>query len=187
MEKLSGLFRELLKCDSSIFYFFKREFSFSVHGLQAISVAKEYYRSLSVLKTAEDGLEYLTISSALFSKLACRLLNSNVNIQVFSFNAQKWELTHWGSPGDVSGLQGVVLKDDLDSLLNTAVSATLILSENNSLHFGLAISSEFDSTVTVFDSISANKDFDRFILSLFILHLFLQQIQVATFFKSLLA
>lgn len=155
MEEQQSRFASVYRaiCDSSdenTLNFFKRDFSYCAHGDHATKLALQVYRTLSVVRV-ESGLEIISLSRKMFSKIAAEILNRNHNIQIWQKNlTQTWEMTHHASPGNIRGLEselGVLSGSDAGA---PAVLASLHAGKQHR-RFGMAICLTSYNIITILD------------------------------------
>jgi DNA mismatch repair ATPase MutS len=90
---------------NSKFLFFKKEGYYSCHGYQASKIAVEFYRTESVLRRENGGLETLHLSKTLFSKIISKLLIANYSVSIWSKEGSTWKECCKASPGNIRELE----------------------------------------------------------------------------------
>ena len=69
---------------TNINLFVRGDGCFTIHGKQAENIARKFYRTTSVLKKEEGGIETLTVYRKQLSQISSNLLCNNQKLQVSS-------------------------------------------------------------------------------------------------------
>jgi hypothetical protein len=111
--------------DLNVCHFFKREYSYAVYGSQAVSIAREFYRSRDVLKN-ENGLECITISRRFFSSIVLSLLENNKSIHVWTKRqGGDWVVQCQASPGYTQEIEKEITSEESKLLKDASVLAAI--------------------------------------------------------------
>ncbi len=68
--------------EQPIYHFFRREYSFSCYGWQAVSIAEEYYKTKQVLRS-EYGLDCVDISRKFMRSIASSLIDKHCKLVIW--------------------------------------------------------------------------------------------------------
>lgn len=184
----SQFYRGLLsEHGSNVYHFFKQDFSYSVHGAQAVLLAQQYYHSPEVLKY-EQGLEFITISRKFFSAMVVDMLANNKCVMLWAKNqdskARNWVLQAEASPGytkdiecEVNSEEAVILKDGAIlagvSVFSNCEHSQSASYQGEAVNIGLAIASFGSHKLTMME-FQDDLTFSRLNEPLFILQALIQ-------------
>ena len=150
---LSSLVKSLLQKEKSLadqevetIHFFRREYSYTCYGFQAIALAEEYYHTSRVLRI-DQGMECLDVSRKLLAKIGGSLLGRHLRIKVWQKTSPSptapWDVKLEATHGNFQALEdeiGKLERDVTSSCFIAAVKADSL----NPVKLGLA----FVSTIT---------------------------------------
>jgi hypothetical protein len=163
--KVLGANEKYLPSQSPTFHFFKREYSFTCYGWQAVTIAEEYYKTKRVIRH-EQGMECVDISKKLLSKICGSLLDRSCNISLWHkpnpSPFSPWELRLEARPGNFGKLE-----EELGTLDNDQSSACYsmcaVISENCPTIVGVALVSSITRQINLHKVVD-EADYSRYLI-----------------------
>lgn len=146
--------------DKGLFRFFERKGEnastyYTTHGENARQVAARFYKTQSVVKqSGASQLSSVSLSpKMLVTTLRVLLLESNMNIEIWSGSGATWSVSRKASPGNLRQVEDLIATEGDADAANATIMAVHLSRENVQRQVGVACINTTFCSISVFEFI----------------------------------